>query len=79
MAGFSRIARPVSTELGGRLRPNCPADLLRIAHPGQPPGTGESHVRRLVDMAAGIISEVRGLSYALMPPELEQLGLGLRP
>ena len=32
MAGFSRIARPVSTELGGRLRPNCPADLLRIAH-----------------------------------------------
>lgn len=31
MAGFSRIARPVSTELGGRLRPNCPADLLRIA------------------------------------------------
>ena len=32
MADFSRIARPVSTELGGRLRPNCPADLLRIAH-----------------------------------------------
>lgn len=46
-----------------------------LGRPGQPPGPGESHVRRLVDMAAGIISEVRGLSYALMPPELEQLGL----
>lgn len=31
MAAFSRIARPRSTELGGRLRPNCPADFSRIA------------------------------------------------
>ena len=31
MAVFNRFARPVSTELGGRFRPDCPADLLRIA------------------------------------------------
>jgi len=46
-----------------------------IARPGQPDGPGESRLRRLAEMTAGIISEVRSLSYALMPPELEQLGL----
>lgn len=50
--------------------------LGQLLHGPDPlPEALAAQVRRLSDMAAGIIGEVRGLSYALMPPELEQLGL----
>jgi len=49
-------------------------EALATRHGPLPAGAGE-RVERLLAQTGAVIGEVRGLAYALLPPELEQLGL----
>jgi signal transduction histidine kinase len=49
-------------------------ETLHVQHEPLPRGL-QSHVTRLVAQTTAIIGEIRNISYALLPPDLELLGL----
>ncbi|MBI4805618.1 MAG: sensor histidine kinase [Desulfovibrio sp.] len=49
-------------------------EALNSSHGPLPP-EARTHVSRLLSQTSGIINEIRDISYALLPPDLEQLGL----